>query len=730
MRCTWRNRFVHILLALAAITLLAGNIGLATNVTVTINRVYQLNGDLLDIDNLDMFNWADFYPEMWVGNELSDKWRRADLGFSDTRDVYPTNWTNTWNPGTSDVQVGIRIWDADDGYMDGEAYLRPEYPTWKVVFSLDTATGAISVPGGINFSGPLPSVVSGAPNNRKYTSSAAPDNPCGAQIWFTVQIEDTVVPEDFTLTSTPSTWAQSSTVSASGGYDVLSGFDRFEFWLNGVKKYTDYTTSASHVDAQQGGNTWVIKAYDKSGNHRDKTVNTNIDKSAPYDFSLWVDPTGYTNGGATVYYSGAGDSLSGFDHFAFYLDGSYWFTTGATSGSNGLTAAEGTHTVTAYEYDAAGNYLAKSVSIYIDTTPPSGSTPAVSPSSWTTGNVTVSFSATDALSGMDHYEVALDAGAYSNATSPYTVTTEGQHTVHVKAVDVAGNSSIWDVISRIDRTAPTGSISINGGAAYASTRDVTLDLSYSDASSGVSSMRFSNWTPSHQTWSAWEAPAAARSWTLSSWDGIKTVEVQFKDNLGNTSAYSDTIVLDTLPPVVSVGSPDPPITVAGEVWLPVSFNEDITGFGSPGDIQVNRTGTAAVGDVAITGSGRNYTVILSSITGVGTVGITVKAEAAVDPFQPAERRERTKPDVQRGIQDDDPNRASPARRNPGGHQRLLAVSDQARFCLHRGYGPRGRNARRGKNRRESAHRVRAGGRGQNERARREILGGQGPVDCE
>jgi hypothetical protein len=97
-----------------------------------------------------------------------------------------------------------------------------------------------------------------------------------------------------------------------------------------------------------------------------------------------------------------------------------------------------------------------------------------------------------------------------------------------------------------DTTPPTGSISVNGGAASTTSLLVTLDLAADDAGgSGVSQMRFSN---DGGTWSDWETYATVRTdWDLSSYGGdaafgTKTAYAQYRDVVGNISAtYSDAI---------------------------------------------------------------------------------------------------------------------------------------------------------------------------------------------
>ena len=84
---------------------------------------------------------------------------------------------------------------------------------------------------------------------------------------------------------------------------------------------------------------------------------------------------------------------------------------------------------------------------------------------------------------------------------------------------------------------------INGDALFTPSPSVTLTLSATDAH-GVPEMCVSNTA----TCSSWEAYATSKPWTLeSATGGTKTVNVWFRDGLGNASPKpcSDTIVLNT-----------------------------------------------------------------------------------------------------------------------------------------------------------------------------------------
>lgn len=148
------------------------------------------------------------------------------------------------------------------------------------------------------------------------------------------------------------------------------------------------------------------------------------------------------------------------------------------------------------------------------------------------------------------YGQPVDVG---NVTS-YTISSVqngSTYYVAVSAYDSSGNESARSTeqsayIPVLDTTPPTGSVSINAGAARTTSRTVTLSLNASDAAGTVTGMRFSN---DGTTFSSEVAYAASYTWTLSSGDGIKTVYARFKDSAGNwmSTSATDTIelVLDT-----------------------------------------------------------------------------------------------------------------------------------------------------------------------------------------
>jgi hypothetical protein len=107
-----------------------------------------------------------------------------------------------------------------------------------------------------------------------------------------------------------------------------------------------------------------------------------------------------------------------------------------------------------------------------------------------------------------------------------------------------------------DTAAPSGTISVNSGAAFTNSTNVTLNLSATNPTAGdpVSDMRFSD---DGTTFGNWVPFAATASHTLPTGDGSKTVFVQYRNGAGAiSSAASDSITLDTTKPTTPV-SPAP-----------------------------------------------------------------------------------------------------------------------------------------------------------------------------
>lgn len=94
-----------------------------------------------------------------------------------------------------------------------------------------------------------------------------------------------------------------------------------------------------------------------------------------------------------------------------------------------------------------------------------------------------------------------------------------------------------------DITPPTGTIIINNGAVYTSSRNVVLTISAADDSSGAIEMKIANASSYHD----WEPFSTVKNWVLPATEGLKTVRIKFRDYAGNETPVGipATITLDT-----------------------------------------------------------------------------------------------------------------------------------------------------------------------------------------
>ncbi len=227
-----------------------------------------------------------------------------------------------------------------------------------------------------------------------------------------------------------------------------------------------------------------------------------------------------------------------------------------------LSSGDGVKTVYVQYRDANSNTSQS----YTDTITLDSAAPvisAVGTTNLTSSGVTINWTTAEGSNTQVDYGTTTSYGSSStldaNIVTSHSVTLTGLsastlYNYRVKSRDAAGNLATsgnytFTTAAPADTTAPTGTISINNGDAYATATAAALTLSCSDADSGCSQMRLSN---NGTTWNAWENYVTSKAWTLSSGDGVKTVYVQYRDANSNTSqSYTDTITLDSAAPVIS-----------------------------------------------------------------------------------------------------------------------------------------------------------------------------------
>jgi hypothetical protein len=166
---------------------------------------------------------------------------------------------------------------------------------------------------------------------------------------------------------------------------------------------------------------------------------------------------------------GATDDRSGVAAIHIRVDGGawsgyYWPKT---------VAGEGSHTVEYYTTDIAGNSgPVERIEFGIDTGAPTTRpilTGTLGGDGWYRTAVTVALTATDKGSGVEGVQVRTDGGNWTAYSAPFTLSTDGLHTVEYQATDVVGNTEPASNASfLIDTQAPfvthevTGSLASSG----------------------------------------------------------------------------------------------------------------------------------------------------------------------------------------------------------------------------------------------------------------------------
>ena len=287
---------------------------------------------------------------------------------------------------------------------------------------------------------------------------------------------------------------------------------------------------------------------------------------------------------ATITVGGsASDSTSGINTIGWSNDrGGSGNATGTTIWSiPGISLPGGNNTITVTATDRAGNRATDTVfAMYTaDIAIPSGRITINNGTSHTRSAIaSLGLSASDDK-GVTGYYLSMNSTIpsvtgtgwvyiapvtnYNHNLSYYLGSTSGERTVYAWYKDAAGkisNAASDSII--LDTTAPIGRVSINNGASYTNTANVTLSLNATD-NTGITGYYVlnSSLTPLANA-SGWVAVNSITnystniSYTLNIGEGYKYIYCWYKDVAGSVSSItSDSIILDTIAPSVNITNP-------------------------------------------------------------------------------------------------------------------------------------------------------------------------------
>ncbi|MCE9634116.1 MAG: S8 family serine peptidase [Planctomycetes bacterium] len=373
---------------------------------------------------------------------------------------------------------------------------------------------------------------------------------------------DTTAPSVSISIADGAAWTTTRVVAVGcSASDATSGVARMRFSDDGVSwgAWSAYAAaSARTLPSGDGTQRAWIQVDDAAGNISASAQDAiGLDTVAPTGSIDLAGGASWTTTASLTGALGATDATSGVADMRFSDDGSTWgsWTAFAATAPRTLPGADGTKSQYVQFRDVAGNVSSSaSDTIGLDRVAPTASVTIGGGVAWTSSSAaSLALASTDATSGVSEMRLS-DDGVTWDAWVPYATSAarslsgaDGTKTVYAQFRDVAGNvSSAAEDSVGLDRTSPVASLVVNGGAAWTTTRDASIDCVASDAGSGVARMRFSD---DGVSWGAWTAYVAAGSRTLPAGDGAQRVYLQVDDVAGNVSAAAqDAIGLDTVAP--------------------------------------------------------------------------------------------------------------------------------------------------------------------------------------
>jgi Bacterial Ig-like domain len=330
--------------------------------------------------------------------------------------------------------------------------------------------------------------------------------------WSTHTLKvDTVDPANTTAVPS-STWSPTALSLDLTGTDDRSGLDKLQWRLDGG---TINDGGPAVIDAD-GEYTLETRAVDVAGNDtawRSDTVR--IDVTDPVNDTP-AAPSDWRASDYTVHVEGSDGDGSGVAGVEVKVDGG-----AVTTDPDVTVTGDGEHTLETRIVDNVGRTSAwRSETIKIDSADPTAA--VTCPAGWNTHAVTCSTTANGGPSGIANLTASVDGGAFAPVTgNAVPVSTDGDHTITLKAVDGAGNEATSTAAHvKIDRTLPRATLSC---AAASAPTGYVCHAAGSDALSGLAGLSYS------LNGAAWRAVPAGGAISVAS----GTMRVRALDVTGN-----------------------------------------------------------------------------------------------------------------------------------------------------------------------------------------------------
>jgi hypothetical protein len=553
-----------------------------------------------------------------VGNVTGDGTLRLDL--NNTGDPITDNYGNTLTAAhTGDQSYTIEhtppaaptlALTHDTGVSNSDNITSDPSITYSAPASGDTLLYKVD---GSSFSSTVPVFATDGSADGLHTVSVEEEDAAGnisaaASLSFTL---DTTAPATPTLVLTHDTGVSNTdgvTSDPSITYSTPAPGDTLLYKVDGGGYSAAVPVFATDHSAD-GMHTVSVEEVDSAGNVSNvASLSFTLDTTTPAAPTLVLaHDTGASNtdnvtSDPSIIYStpAVGDTL------LYKVDGGSYSATVPVFATD--HSADGSHTVSIEEVDAAGNVSsAASLSFTLDTTAPAAPTLALTHDTGVsnTDHLTSDPSITYSLSAAgDTLLYKVDGGSYS-ATVPVFATdgsADGLHTVSVEEEDAAGNVSAAASLSfTLDTARPTVSVTADHNTLLAG-QTALMTFTFSEAVSGfalgdttVTGGTLSNLVEDSHNADVYTATFTPNA-TNTEAGSVQVNASSYTDIAGNNGAASNTVTLtgDTLAPTaVATASPSSGTEAIGDlVHITLSFGEAVTIAGSAPGLALNDGGTA------------------------------------------------------------------------------------------------------------------------------------------
>ncbi|WP_449011853.1 fibronectin type III domain-containing protein [Paenibacillus taichungensis] len=378
-------------------------------------------------------------------------------------------------------------------------------------------------------------------------------------------MKDTTAPSAPVVDVNPSNWTNgSATVTITHGADALSGVQKSEYKIGSAGTWVNYT--APFTISTEGLQDVYARTTDNFGNISIVSSSTSrIDKTAPTQPTISLNPAGWTSSNVTVTVTPGSDALSGVQKTQYKIGpGGSWtdYTVPFTISAEGLTD------VFARTIDNASNVSSEaSITAKIDKTAPTSPVITLSDSSWTNKDVTFTLtSGTDSGSGVAKSQYKIGTGAWVDYTGVVTISTEGQTDIYARTIDNVGNLSTQSTAKTlIDKTPPSDPQLLLSESTWTQ-KPVTFSIG---GSSDVNPI-------SYEYKVNGGGYTVGTSGTVSE-NGITSITVRARDSVGNISnEVTKKIYIDAVDPFISI-SPSTQDWTDQDVKVSINYSDEHSG---------------------------------------------------------------------------------------------------------------------------------------------------------